>query len=71
MKVMLLLVMMTIRMTVMTTEDFERCKVNDIRKFSSPVSVVIPRITFGFTAEQNGDHLGTSYIYNQIFDYIP
>ena len=47
MKVMLLLVMMTIRMTVMTTEDFGRCKVNDIRKFSSPVSVVIPRITFG------------------------
>ena len=55
----------------MTTEDFGRCKVNDIRKFSSPVSVVIPRITFGFTAEQNGDHLGTSYIYNQILDYIP
>ena len=71
MKMMLLLVMTTIRITVMTTGDFGRCRVNDIRKLSSPVSVVIPRITFGFTAEQNGDHLGTSYIYNQIFDYIP
>ena len=46
----------------MTTGDFGRCRVNDIRKLSSPVSVVIPRITFGFTAEQNGDHLGTFYI---------
>ena len=62
---------MTIRMTVMTTGDFGRCRVNDIRKLSSPVSVVIPRITFGFTAEQNGDHLGTFYIYNPILDYIP
>ena len=68
---MLLLVMMTIRMTVMTTGDFGWCKVNDIRKFSSPVSTVIPRITFEFTAEQNRDHLGTFYIYNPILDYIP
>lgn len=63
--------MMTIRTTVMTTEDFGRCRVNDIRKFSSPVSVVIPRIISEFTAEQNWDHLGTSYIYNPILDYIP
>ena len=62
MKMMLLLVMTTIRITVMTTGDFGRCRVNDIRKLSSPVLVVIPRITFGFTAEQNGDHLGTFYI---------
>ena len=61
MKMMLLLVTMTIRTTVMTPEDFGRCRVNDIRKFSSPVSVVIPRITFESTAEQNGNHLGTSY----------
>ena len=59
---MLLLVTMTIRTTVMTTEDFGRCRVNDIRKFSSSVSVVIPRVTFEFTAEKNGDHLGTFYI---------
>ena len=71
MKMMLLLVTMTIRTTVMTPEDFGRCRVNDIRKFSSPVSVVIPRITFESTAEQNGNHLGTSYIYNPILDYIP
>ena len=46
----------------MATEDFGRCRVNDIRIFSSPVSVVIPRITFEFTAKQNGNHLGTFYI---------
>ena len=57
MKMMLLLVTMTIRTTVMTPEDFGRCRVNDIRKFSSPVSVVIPRITFEFTAEQDGSWL--------------
>ena len=56
---------------MMTKEDFGRCRVNDIRKFSSPVSVVIPRIISEFTAEQNWDHLGTSYIYNPILDYIP